>query len=58
MVKDLDDVVIRTVSRILVPFHADLQPLRVCSRGTAAPEAVSRGGCIMGGELHPPRRGV
>ena len=46
MVKDLDDVVIRTVSRILVPF-IQIYGLYVFVHGHGSPGGGFQGGCIM-----------
>lgn len=46
MVRDLDDVVIRTVSRILVPFM-QIYSLYVFVHGHSSPGGGFQGGCIM-----------
>ncbi len=46
MVKDLDDIVIRTVSRILVPFM-QIYSLYVFVHGHGSPGGGFQGGCIM-----------
>ncbi len=46
MIKDLDDVVIRTVSRILVPF-IQIYSLYVFVHGHGSPGGGFQGGCIM-----------
>jgi multicomponent Na+:H+ antiporter subunit B len=46
MVKDLDDVVVRTVSRIFVPF-IQIYGLYVFVHGHGSPGGGFQGGCIM-----------
>ncbi|MEW6263677.1 MAG: Na(+)/H(+) antiporter subunit B [Thermodesulfobacteriota bacterium] len=46
MVRDLDDVVIRTVSRILIPFM-QIYSLYVFVHGHGSPGGGFQGGCIM-----------
>lgn len=46
MVKDLDDVVVRTISRILVPF-IQIFGLYVFGHGHGSPGGGFQGGCIM-----------
>jgi multicomponent Na+:H+ antiporter subunit B len=50
MVKNLDDVVIRTCSRIMVPF-IQIYSLYVFAHGHGSPGGGFQGGCIMAGSF-------